>query len=130
MIVMKDYLSKKKLYEEAQLCFNSDRTDECVNILLDLSLKNFPPADAFIGYLYLCGSGVNKDEEKARKYFKKASKQSHYYAKAFLSRMDIREGNLIIKIWTIAKVLYYLPIAMLTALSNKPEHEIKTLFRL
>lgn len=126
-----ELLSKEyELYRDAQFYFNANNLEACMKLLLKLSLEGYSPANAFIGYLYLTGAGVDCDRVKAYQYFQKAADEKHYYGIAFLTRMKFQETHFPTNIGYALKGIVLAIRVFFAKLSSSSENKMKLLFRI
>jgi TPR repeat protein len=68
----------------------SQRNSEAINILIGLNSQGFFPAAYELGYCYYMGSCVDRNVEKAKDLWEKASIEGHVLAKINLLKLELR----------------------------------------
>lgn len=81
-------------YDRAfSLCFKEGRYGEARELLESLTAKGFAPGQAFLGWLYQMGRGVEKDRSKARELYLMAAADDYSVATYYLGVLAVEEGK-------------------------------------
>jgi len=84
---------EEQLFAQAQDLYRKERFSEAFQLYMELANRGRVGCQRFVGWMYFCGEGVDKDFTKAFEWFKKAAANGDREAKFGAGRVQLLLNN-------------------------------------